>query len=129
MEGDLSQLKQVLLNLVWNAAEAIGTAGGVIEIGTGTSYGACCTTQTPGHYCGTLAPGSYVWLDVRDTGCGIAADVLSRMFDPFFTTKDMGRGLGLSAVAGIVRSHGGVCCVTSRLGAGTSIRVYLAAIV
>lgn len=128
VEGDRSQLKQVLLNLVWNAAEAISQDGGAIEIRTGSSFSGCCSQQGAGHFCATLTPGRYVWLEVRDTGCGIPADLVPRIFDPFVTTKDMGRGLGLSAVAGIVRAHGGVVCVTSRTGIGTSLRVYLAAI-
>ncbi|CAN5426072.1 hypothetical protein BH11PLA2_BH11PLA2_11590 [soil metagenome] len=128
VEGDRSQLKQVLLNLVWNAADAVGLNGGVIEIRAGSSRSGCCPTQSPGHYCSTLVPGSYVWLEVRDTGCGIPEETLARIFDPFFTTKDVGRGLGLSAVAGIVRSHGGVVCVNTRTGVGTSIRVYLSAL-
>jgi signal transduction histidine kinase len=127
IEGDRSQLKQVLLNLVWNAVDAIGTASGTIEIRTGSCRSGGCPTQSLGHFCSTLTPGRYLWVEVRDTGCGIAEDALPRVFEPFFTTKDVGRGLGLSAVAGIVRSHGGVVCVTSRVGVGTCIRCYFTA--
>jgi signal transduction histidine kinase len=126
IEGDASQLKQVLLNLVWNAADAISTEGGVIEVRTGAGHRSCAVTGR-GHECTTLPGSDYAWFEVRDTGCGIADAALERIFEPFYSTKDQGRGLGLSAVAGIVRSHGGGLCVTSRVGAGTTIRAYLIA--
>ena len=70
--------------------------------------------------------GCYAWVQVRDTGCGMPPDVVRRIFDPFFTTKFTGRGLGLSAVHGIAKSHGGAVRVDSTPGVGTTFRVYLA---
>jgi PAS domain S-box-containing protein len=124
LEGDASQIRQVLLNLVSNASEAIGDGAGVIEISTGWSR-VPCPRSGEGHMCGELAPGQYAWIQVRDTGCGMPPEVVRRIFEPFFTTKFTGRGLGLSAVHGIARSHGGAVCVTSTPGAGTTFRVYL----
>ncbi len=106
VEADLNQIQQVILNLVSNAAEAIGEESGAITLVTGSS-------------------GDDVYLEVRDTGCGMDAETRARMFDPFFTTKFTGRGLGLSAVAGIARGHGGTIQVTSSPGNGCTFRLSL----
>jgi signal transduction histidine kinase/CHASE1-domain containing sensor protein len=127
LEADESQVRQVLLNLVTNAAEAVGPAGGRIDVRTGASDAADCPLPGPGHRCGGLPPGRYAWLEVRDTGHGMSAETMARIFDPFYSTKFPGRGLGLSAVHGIARGHGGCVCVSSREGEGTTFRVYFAA--
>ena len=119
--GDPSQLRQVVMNLLTNAAEATGPDGGRIRISAGTRTlraGEAATTHQPGVL--GLAPGDYVWLEVRDSGAGMDAETVDRIFDPFFTTKPAGRGLGLAAVQGIVRSHGGRILVTSEPGVGTT---------
>ena len=106
LEGDRSQLEQVVMNLVLNASEAIGDQPGVITIATRPER------LEPGDPAGTdpdqpLPPGPYVALVVADSGCGMTPEVLERIFEPFFTTKFTGRGLGLAAIHGIVRGHRG----------------------
>jgi two-component system, cell cycle sensor histidine kinase and response regulator CckA len=118
-DGDAAQMRQVLLNLVSNASEAIGDRNGTITIRTGK-----CVVRESG---GELAPGEYVWVEVADTGCGMEPDIAARIFDPFFTTKFTGRGLGLSAVHGIAKMHGGGVTLKTAPGRGTTFRVSLAA--
>jgi PAS domain S-box-containing protein len=126
VRGDASQLRQVVMNLVINASEALGENSGWIRISTGTlpcsaeelrSWGA--TEDLPG--------GTYVWLEVSDNGSGMDPETQRRVFEPFFTTKFTGRGLGLSAVQGIVRGHKGVLKLSSRPGEGTTFRILLPA--
>lgn len=124
MEGDESQLRQVLLNLVQNASEAMGSGGGTITVRTGFSG------ALPRHGNNTTCSiehlrGECVWLEITDSGCGMDEATRNRIFEPFYTTKFTGRGLGLSVVHGIVRSHNGTICVTSRPGVGTTFHVYL----
>ena len=120
--ADRSQIQQVLMNLVINATEAIGDDAGVV----------CCAEPA----CETLmsglsrelercdiAPGRYVFLEVRDTGCGMDEATKAKIFDPFFTTKFQGRGMGLAAVAGIVRGHKGAIRVRTAPGRGTSFHL------
>ncbi len=120
--GDVSQVRQVLLDLVLNASEAIAERSGRITVSTGAGrftaddLRAAYGTESP-------APGQYAWLAVADTGCGMDAGVLQRMFEPFYTTKFTGRGLGLAATLGIVRGHRGVILVASEPGRGTTFRV------
>ncbi|BCS34383.1 histidine kinase [Luteitalea sp. TBR-22] len=119
--GDPSQLRQVVMNLITNASDAIGPAGGEIRISAGMRTlrpGEAATSHQPGAL--GLTPGDYVWLEVRDNGVGMDADTQARIFDPFFTTKPAGRGLGLAAVQGIVRSHGGRILVSSQPSVGTT---------
>jgi PAS domain S-box-containing protein len=126
IEVDVTQLRQIILNLVINASDSLGEAGGSITISTGVSH---CTEEFLASTWLKLAlpAGDYCYLDVTDSGCGIAEDKLARIFDPFFTTKFTGRGLGLSAVLGIVRGHHGAIDVKSTVGKGTSFRVYFPA--
>ncbi len=124
IEVDVTQLRQIILNLVINASDSLGELGGKISVSTGVLH---CTEQflAATWLKMTLPPGDYCYLEVTDTGCGIPEDKLARIFDPFFTTKFTGRGLGLSAVLGIVRGHHGAIDVKSEVGKGTSFRVYL----
>ncbi len=127
VEGDATQIQQVMMNLVINASEAIGDRAGEITIRTrAVDFGGA--TFAPDWFGATLEPGRYVLLDVEDTGCGMAPETRARIFDPFFTTKFTGRGLGLAAVLGIVRGHHGAIRVESTLGSGTSMKVYFPAV-
>jgi len=115
-----AQIRQVIMNLITNASEAIGERGGVITIATsrvGVEDGSASIGE-PRQVGG-------VRLEVSDTGCGMTEEVRSKIFDPFFTTKFAGRGLGLAAVDGIIRSHGGTINVTSRRGRGSRFEVLL----
>ncbi|HET6487737.1 MAG TPA: PAS domain S-box protein [Spirochaetia bacterium] len=122
IRADLSQIRQVLMNLVINASESLGNQTGTIDIMTGSmdcdgaSLGAVWSGEP-------LKAGTYVVLEVTDTGCGMDEATRLRIFDPFFTTKFTGRGLGLAAVMGIVRGHGGAIRVHSEPGKGTSFRL------
>ncbi len=122
IEADPEQLRQMVMTLAVNAAEAIDTRPGAITVATGR---AACDAQTL-----ALSPvrrkpaaGEFVWLEVRDTGCGMPPDMLDRVFDPFFTTKFTGRGMALAALLGIVQSHGGAVQVESTPGAGSTFRI------
>ena len=121
IEADVTQIRQVVLNLITNACEALEEKSGVIEVVTGvvecdraylTEYG--MSAEYP--------EGRYVFLEVSDPGKGMDADTVTRIFDPFFTTKFTGRGLGLAAVFGIVRGHKGAIKVDSVPNEGTTVR-------
>ncbi len=126
VRGDLAQITQVLMNLITNAAEAIGEHSGSIMVATGTVLlsGEECAQRRPSW---DVSEGIYVFIDVVDTGSGMDASTRDQIFEPFFTTKSTGRGLGLAAVAGIIRSHRGAIEVDSELGAGTAFRILLPA--
>jgi len=122
---DPSQLEQVVMNLVINAGEAIGEGNpGEIHVSASNVTVEEAFTDALGS---DIAPGRFVRIEVSDTGKGIDRSTMSRLFDPFFTTKFSGRGLGLSAVAGIVRSHRGAITVDAGRRKGTSFRVLLRA--
>jgi PAS domain S-box-containing protein len=122
IEADSSQLSQVVMNLITNAAEAVGDAAGTIAVRTGGFEVGRRTEQ--GRWLGERLPsGPCVWFEVEDDGCGMDEATQSRIFDPFFTTKFTGRGLGLAAALGIVKSHGGAIDIGSRPGLGTRFRV------
>ncbi len=120
--GDGTQLRQVIMNLLTNASEALEDHPGEIMLRTGSTYAdraflsECLAADDAG-------PGEFVFVEVSDTGIGMSADTLLRIFDPFFTTKFTGRGLGLAATLGIVRGHHGALQVRSELGTGTVVRV------
>ena len=124
VEGDATQLGQVVMNLITNAAEAIGDRSGVIALHTGVMEASREYLADIG-LGEQLPPGYYAYLEVSDTGCGMDKEMQQRMFEPFFTTKFTGRGLGLSALLGIVRGHQGAVKVYSEPGKGTTIKVLL----
>jgi len=117
VKGDVTQLRQVLLNLVTNAWEAVGERGGTVQVRTGPVH--LDAPRGGGASPEELPPGDYAMLEVTDDGAGIDAEALARVFEPFFTTKFTGRGLGLAAVLGIARGHDGNIFVASTPGQGT----------
>jgi CheY-like chemotaxis protein len=118
IKGDSSQIKQLVMNLVINAAESIGEGSeGIILITTRLER------FDPPH--AEIEPGLYAALRVVDNGCGMDEETKSKMFDPFFTTKFTGRGLGLAAVSGIVRGHKGAIQVSTSRGNGTTFTILL----
>jgi two-component system, cell cycle sensor histidine kinase and response regulator CckA len=124
IEGDATQLRQVVMNLVVNASDAIGQTGGAITVATSR------VRADRSYLAGTfvdegLDAGEFAVLDVSDTGIGMDAATRARIFDPFFTTKTAGRGLGPAAVLGIVRAHHGALKVYSELSKGTTFKLLL----
>lgn len=125
-KGDPSLIRQIVMNLVNNAVESLGESKGIVTLSTGRQF--CKKADLRQPFLGDDLPeGDYAFLNVSDTGCGMNTEILSKVFDPFFTTKFTGRGLGLAAVLGIVRSHRGSLCLKSRPGKGTSITIWLPA--
>jgi len=124
IEADEAQLQQVIMNLVINASDAIGEDSGVVTITSGRMYAdTAYLAQTVVQSDVALDAGDYVFLEVSDTGCGMSQEVQQHLFEPFFTTKFTGRGLGMSAVQGIIRGHQGAMNVYSELGQGTTFKV------
>ena len=125
-QGDIAQLRQVIMNLIINASDAIGERSGVIAVTTGVAW--CDSAYLAENFIDDALPeGLYVHLEVADSGCGMSAETRARIFDPFFTTKFTGRGLGLAAVLGIVRGHKGAIRVYSELGRGSTFKMLLPA--
>jgi PAS domain S-box-containing protein len=126
LEADAAQLQQVIMNLVTNASDALGDEEGTIAISTGAAQldGAYIASTFPTQ---TLVPGTYVTLEVGDTGQGMTPDVMARIFDPFFTTKTTGRGLGLSAMLGILKGHKAGLKVYSEVGRGSTFKAFFPA--
>ena len=126
VEADVTQIRQIVMNLITNASEAIGDRTGTITISTGaTECDRAYLDETKTDV--ELPEGLYVYLEVSDTGCGMDLETQRRVFDPFFTTKFTGRGLGMAAVLGIVRGHQGAIRVRSEPGKGTTFKVLLPA--
>jgi PAS domain S-box-containing protein len=124
VEADPAQIQQVIMNLIINAAEALGEKPGRVTVTTVEEFlDERYIREFNAAY--RIEPGRYVHLQVADSGSGMDAATLSKIFDPFFTTKFTGRGLGLSAVLGIVRGHRGALKVHSQPGVGTAFDVYL----
>ena len=126
VDADVGQLQQVLMNLVINAAEAIGERGGMVSVSTVVREVAAADGALWRASGQALAPGPYVGLEVRDDGPGMTPETLDRIFEPFFTTKFTGRGLGLAAVLGVVRGHRGALSVDSAPDRGTVFRLLFA---
>ncbi|MFT5232599.1 MAG: two-component system cell cycle sensor histidine kinase/response regulator CckA [Candidatus Krumholzibacteriia bacterium] len=127
IEGDASQLRQVVMNLITNASEAVGNEGGIITVETGLE--AVTSESQANTYAHNDFPESRcVYLRVTDTGCGMEEATRIRVFEPFFTTKFAGRGLGMAAVLGIVRAHKGAIDIQSEVNHGTTITVLLPAL-
>jgi PAS domain S-box-containing protein len=120
--ADAGQLQQVIMNLITNAAEAIGEQGGKIKLSTGVKEFDQASLNRSSLEEKQVA-GRYVCMEVRDSGCGMNDETLKKIFDPFFSTKFTGRGLGMSAVLGIIRAHKGAFLVESQPGVGTTIQV------
>jgi PAS domain S-box-containing protein len=132
VNADPTQIRQIVMNLITNASDALGDSGGSITLHTGVlradevndvRFGVSVEGEE-------LPPSSqaYVFLEVSDTGTGMTPDTLHRIFDPFFSTKFAGRGLGLAAVMGIVRTHKGLIRIRSEPGRGTSFRILFPAV-
>ena len=120
--ADASQIQQIIMNVAINASEAIGEQNGTINVRTGVEYydkeklHASRLEMKP-------EPGDFVFLEIEDTGCGMDEDTINRLFDPFFSTKFTGRGLGMSAVLGIVSGHKGAIFINSQKGHGTIFKI------
>lgn len=122
IDADPAQMQQMVMNLILNATEAIGNQPGTVTLRTTTKTFDAAHHPDWQHPREPLPPGQYVLLEVRDTGCGIAAAVMPNIFDPFFTTKPQGRGLGLAAILGIVRGHKGGLRLESEPGQGATFQ-------
>ena len=123
LKGDPTQIRQIVMNLVINASEAVGEGEGDVTVTTSLRH--CTPADLHSKYLNQdLDEGDYLCLEVTDTGCGMDQQTLERLFEPFYTTKFTGRGLGMSAVIGIVRSHGGSLSVQSEPGKGTVFTIY-----
>lgn len=123
VQADVAQMRQVIMNLVTNASDALEDREGEVYVRTGAEQRRDVVSEVYGPV--PLPPGPYAFLEVADNGCGMNDETKNRMFEPFFTTKFTGRGLGLSAVQGIVRGHGGGIVLETAPGAGTKIKVLL----
>ncbi len=124
INGDITQIRQLVMNLIINASDAIGEENGSITLKTGVKN--CSKRHLRNANLGeNLEPGKYIFLCVEDTGCGMAENTLKKIFDPFYTTKFTGRGLGLAATLGIVEGHKGAIIVESALGKGTKFEIVL----
>jgi len=124
IDADTAQIQQIILNLLTNANEAIGNKKGMITLATGIMHADLAYLESTVSN-GPLHEGEYVYMEVSDNGCGMDTATMEKMFDPFFTTKFTGRGLGMSAMLGIVRGHHGTIRVYSEPGRGTTFKVLL----
>ncbi|MCK5520528.1 MAG: cache domain-containing protein [Candidatus Marinimicrobia bacterium] len=124
---DKKQIHQIVINLLSNASEAIGDTSGMITISSGQMH--LVDEQLENNLTDAkIKDGEYVFFEVRDTGCGMNKQIVDKIFDPFFSTKFTGRGLGLSAVSGIIKAHNGFANIQSETGTGTSFKVFFPAV-
>ncbi|HEU5020325.1 MAG TPA: ATP-binding protein [Bryobacteraceae bacterium] len=124
VNADVTQLQQLVMNLVLNGVESLDEEGGLVQVSTSAvdfDEGILRSAQLVEN----IEPGRYVLIEVADNGCGMDAETRQRIFDPFFTTKFTGRGLGLAAAGGIVRAHQGGMIVQSTPGQGSTFQVFL----
>jgi signal transduction histidine kinase len=123
ISADTVQIRQAVFALLTNAVDAVAPAHGSVEVLTGreTLDAAALAAMD---YSAALGPGDYVFIDVKDDGPGIPDALIPRIFEPFFSTRDMGRGLGLAAVHGIVRGHNGAIRIWTGPAIGTRVRVW-----
>ena len=119
--ADPSQVQEVLMNLATNAAHAMRDNGGILTIGLST----VAFNQNDPRPDPDMSPGTYVKLSVQDTGTGMTEEVRRRIFEPFFTTKELGTGMGLAVVYGIVKGHGGAVTTESKMGEGSTFTIFL----
>ncbi len=125
--ADATQVRQIFMNLVTNASDAVGEKSGIITIATGVMD--CDQAYLGETYLDEdLTEGRYVYFEVADSGCGMDRETQARLFDPFFTTKFTGRGLGMAAVLGIIRGHQGAIKVYSEVDRGTTFKVLFPAV-
>jgi PAS domain S-box-containing protein len=122
--GDAGQLRQVVMNLILNAAEAIGEAQGKVSVSLAPKEIKAGQADRD-HLDNTIPAGCYLCLQVTDNGCGMGDEARQRIFEPFYSTKFVGRGLGMSAVLGIITTHKGALQLISQPGRGTAFKVYL----
>lgn len=124
IKADASQIRQIVMNLIINASEAIGAAQGEVCVSLVQSD---ISEEQPSydHLGNAITPGRFVCLEVKDNGCGMDEKTRLRIFEPFYTTKITGRGLGMSAVLGIIKAHNGALQLFSQPGQGTTFKVYL----
>lgn len=126
IEADAAQIRQMVMNLILNAADAIGENRGIINVST-NPFTIDAVSAKEDFFGNPQTPGKYVCLEVSDNGCGMDSEIMSKIFDPFFTTKFIGRGLGLATVMGIVRSHKGFLTASSEPKNGSLFRIYFSA--
>jgi CheY-like chemotaxis protein len=126
VSGDASQFRQIVMNLIVNAAEAIGEAQGDVRI---SLFATMLKAGHPekDHLGKSIKAGYYLCLQVTDSGCGMDDETMRKIFEPFFSTKFAGRGLGMSAMLGIITAHQGAVQLASQPGQGTTVKVYLPA--
>lgn len=124
ISADSSQIQQIIMNLIINAAEAIGDNNGTIRISLKKAEFTAGLSEKD--FTGrTISPGTYVCLEISDNGCGMDRETQNRIFEPFYTTKFVGRGLGMSSTLGIIKSHAGALRLSSKPGVGTTFKIYI----